>query len=473
MRRYLLSALITFFVFSTGILASEPEVEILNDDIDLAVGDSVMMQAVYKDTNDIPIDTTFSWSVIPDSLGYFNSTNYFVGGKPGNGYIYATLDTLVDSVKVHVHMHKDSGDTSMGRLLVWPADTTIMVGDTLQFKAMYIDTSGVVTDTTVHWEINGKSVGPFFGDGTLVALLPGMSVIKGRLMDLTGTAKVTVIDTAADTTGINTIRIARVKPDGRILPDKDLKEGEVFVMGGIPAPFNILDGGYLYFPVGSLKEDITLHIKLPSFAKFKNDSVHFPHEIINGIQFDVLVNDTLVEPYYFERPLSVALPFKRGHLKRYGITAEELSLFFAMDSVTFDTIGIENVVVDTSANRIFGQVAHFSTLVLKKNPNAPTSQDNYEEPTNYPDRFTLYQNYPNPFNPSTTIRFNLPEATHIRLTIYNILGEEVAMLVNGFRNAGTYTVSFVAADFKMSTGVYFYRLEAGTFVHSRKMILIK
>ncbi len=473
MRRYLPGGLITFLVLSTGILASEPEVEILNNDLDVAVGDSVMLQAVYKDTNHMPIDTTFSWSVVPDSLGYFNSMNYFVGEKPGNGYIYATLDTLVDSVKVHVYMHKDSCDSALGRLVIWPADTTILVGDTLQFKAMHIDTSGTATDTTVHWEINGKSVGPFFSDGTLVALLPGMSVIKGRLLDLTATAKVTVIDTATDTTGINTIRIARVKPDGRILPEKDLKEGDVYVMGGIPAPFNILDGGYLYFPIGSLKEDITLHIKLPSFAKFKDDSVHFPREIINGIQFDVLVNDTLVEPYNFERPLSVALPFKRGHLKRYGISAEELSMYFAMDSVTFDTIGIKNVVVDTSANRIFGQVAHFSTLVLKKNPNAPTSQEKYEEPTNYPDRFTLYQNYPNPFNPSTTIRFNLPVATHIRLTIYNILGEEVAILVNGVRNAGTHIVTFEAEDFRMSTGVYFYRLEAGTFVQSRKMILIK
>jgi len=473
MRRFLPVVLIVLMVLGAGVFASEPEVEILNDDIEIAVGDSVMLQATYKDTDNVMIDTTFSWSVLPDTLGYFNSMNYFVAEKQGKGFIYASLDTLVDSVAVHVYMHKDNSDSTMGRIVIWPADTTIIVGDTLQYKAMFVDTNGIATDTTVHWEINGKSVGPFFGDGTLLALLPGKSVIKGRLWDLTGTAKITVIDTSADTTGINTISIARVKPDGKVLPAKDIHEGDVFVLGGIPAPFNILNGGYLYFPVGSLKEDITLHIKLPSFTKVKDDSVHFPKEIVNGIQFDVLVNDTLVEPYYFERPLSVALPFKRGHLKRYGITAEQLSMFFAMDSVTFDTIGIENVVVDTSANRIFGQVAHFSTLVLKKDPSLPTSQEKYEDPANYPNGFALYQNYPNPFNPSTTIAFNLPVASQTRLTIYNILGEQVAELVNGFQKAGAYTVNFDAANFRMSTGVYFYRLEAGSFVESRKMILIK
>lgn len=473
MRRFLPVIYFILLGSISGVLAAEHEIKIINHDVESAVGDSVLLQAVYKDTNGIIVDTTFTWSVMPDSLGHFNSMNYFVAEKPGNGFIYAALDTLVDSVMVHVYMHRETSDSTMGKLLIWPADTTISVGDTLHFRAMYVDTDGTISDTTVWWEINGKSAGPFFDDGTFIALLPGKSLIKARLGDLTGTAKVSVIDTAIDSTGINTIRIARVRPDGRILPEKNLKEGEVYVLGGIPAPFNILNGGYLYFPIGSLKEDITLHIKLPSFATFKNDSVYFPHEIINGIRFDVLVQDSLTEPYYFERPLSVALPFKRGLLKQYGMTAEQLSIFFATDSVTFDSIGIENVVVDSSANRIFAQVAHFSTLVIKKDPNIPTSRENYSDPTTSPDQFRLNQNYPNPFNPSTTISFNLPVAANTVLRIYNVRGQEIATLINGFRKAGTYFMTFDAANFHMSTGIYFYRLEAGQNVQSRKMILIK
>jgi len=86
-------------------------------------------------------------------------------------------------------------------------------------------------------------------------------------------------------------------------------------------------------------------------------------------------------------------------------------------------------------------------------------------------KFELNQNYPNPFNPVTTISFSVPEASEVKLTIYNILGEEVASLVNGFKEAGVHTVDFNASQF--NSGFYIYRLEAGKFVQVRKMMLVK
>jgi hypothetical protein len=88
-----------------------------------------------------------------------------------------------------------------------------------------------------------------------------------------------------------------------------------------------------------------------------------------------------------------------------------------------------------------------------------------------PEVFTLDQNYPNPFNPSTVIRFSLPTASDVKLAVYNILGQKVATLVNEHLNAGVHTVQFDAK--KMATGVYFYRIEAGSFVSSKKMLLLK
>ncbi|MDX2127546.1 MAG: T9SS type A sorting domain-containing protein [Chloroherpetonaceae bacterium] len=88
-----------------------------------------------------------------------------------------------------------------------------------------------------------------------------------------------------------------------------------------------------------------------------------------------------------------------------------------------------------------------------------------------PRQFELAQNYPNPFNPTTTIRYQLPEASAVRLTIYDVLGREVATLVNGRQNAGTYRVPFNASG--LSSGVYFYKLTAGNFTGSKKMILVK
>jgi hypothetical protein len=85
--------------------------------------------------------------------------------------------------------------------------------------------------------------------------------------------------------------------------------------------------------------------------------------------------------------------------------------------------------------------------------------------------FRLSQNYPNPFNPSTTISWQSPVSGHQTLKIYDVLGNEVATLVNEFRNAGSYEVDFDAS--KLSSGVYFYKLQAGDFVQTKKMLLMK
>ncbi len=81
------------------------------------------------------------------------------------------------------------------------------------------------------------------------------------------------------------------------------------------------------------------------------------------------------------------------------------------------------------------------------------------------------QNYPNPFNPSTTIRFGLPERSRVRLIVYNALGEQVAQLIDGDREAGYHAVSFNAAG--LASGVYFYRITAGTFVDTKRLLFIR
>jgi len=88
-----------------------------------------------------------------------------------------------------------------------------------------------------------------------------------------------------------------------------------------------------------------------------------------------------------------------------------------------------------------------------------------------PTGYRLQQNYPNPFNPATTIKYVLPAAGRVTLRVYNMLGQEVATLVNGVQNAGEQIVRFNGAN--LSSGMYFYRLEARNYVDTRKMVLVK
>jgi hypothetical protein len=85
--------------------------------------------------------------------------------------------------------------------------------------------------------------------------------------------------------------------------------------------------------------------------------------------------------------------------------------------------------------------------------------------------FRLNQNYPNPFNPKTVIGYELPVTSRVNLTVYDLLGREVATLVNEVKPAGTYVATFDARQ--LASGVYYYRLETGTFIEIKQMMLIK
>ena len=91
--------------------------------------------------------------------------------------------------------------------------------------------------------------------------------------------------------------------------------------------------------------------------------------------------------------------------------------------------------------------------------------------TTLPQKFFVDQNYPNPFNPSTTISYGIPRAAFVTVKIFNVLGQEVKTLFSGYQSTGVYTFSFNASD--LSSGIYLYRIQAGTSVDIKRMVLVK
>jgi hypothetical protein len=117
----------------------------------------------------------------------------------------------------------------------------------------------------------------------------------------------------------------------------------------------------------------------------------------------------------------------------------------------------------TMANAIIDAIQNS----LAKNGSAETTSSIEAAPAAY----KLNQNYPNPFNPSTSISFSVPNDGHVSLSIYDVLGNEVAVLEDGFKSAGTYSYSFDASD--LTSGIYVYTIRSSTFVETKKMLLIK
>lgn len=99
-----------------------------------------------------------------------------------------------------------------------------------------------------------------------------------------------------------------------------------------------------------------------------------------------------------------------------------------------------------------------------------------EDSDGLPKEFALHQNYPNPFNRTTVIEYALPKSSHVRITIYNVLGQMVRSLVNQKQPAGLMTIQWdgrTDSEAEVSSGVYFYRIMAGDFVKCKKMVFLK
>jgi len=158
-----------------------------------------------------------------------------------------------------------------------------------------------------------------------------------------------------------------------------------------------------------------------------------------------------------------------GQALTYSLTAGTANMSITTDgmfswSPTLDQAGKSyNVTVQVTD----GSLTAATSAVITASSTITAVEDLDGVPT----EFSLMQNYPNPFNPTTTIRFALPNESNVRLTVFNILGQEVAALFEGHLNAGNHKVEFDAS--KLNSGMYLYRIEAGSFVSVKKMLLMK
>jgi hypothetical protein len=143
-----------------------------------------------------------------------------------------------------------------------------------------------------------------------------------------------------------------------------------------------------------------------------------------------------------------------------------------------DTLNLDNykdqnakgkwiLTITDSKTNLTGNLLGWGLIITPSNSSGVQSELN--QPTNY----YLAQNYPNPFNPSTMIDYSIPAGSFIKLSLFDILGREIAILVNGYKPAGNHKVEFSTSGKSFPSGVYFYKLEAGNFTSVKKLVLLK
>lgn len=134
--------------------------------------------------------------------------------------------------------------------------------------------------------------------------------------------------------------------------------------------------------------------------------------------------------------------------------------------VNYDKPGLESVCM---INENEGWIVGRKGMILKTTKGGLTSVENSLE--GVPSGFKLFQNYPNPFNPTTTISFQLPNSSFVTIRVFDILGREVATILNDIKPAGTHEFEFNASG--LPNGIYFYQFQAGAVVETKKFVLLK
>lgn len=176
--------------------------------------------------------------------------------------------------------------------------------------------------------------------------------------------------------------------------------------------------------------------------------------------------EILQQEYQSNKDVSSYLSFQMGMIYKYGLNDNKLAVDyfsqFLYDSPDHDLAVVAKLELEDSKATIF---------LPKKQTSEPVVAN-----ANVPNHFEFYQNHPNPFNPETEIRYQLPAATRVNLTIYNLLGQKIRSLVDKEQEAGFHFVHWDGTDehgTSVASGMYLYAIGAGEFKQVKKMLLLR
>lgn len=236
----------------------------------------------------------------------------------------------------------------------------------------------------------------------------------------------------------------------------------LFVPNPLFSQIVAVDRDSLFFPTVSSADTFTVsNVGTEPLVVDSIGSVVEPYLYNFAILFaDTIIYNHFVGGFYLNEPFELVL--NGGDSAKFIIFSPDLCPVCKTSARDYfeDTLLLFNNSINQDTVRIFMSGEGFNILDVRDTGKTPE----IKQPI-------LYPNYPNPFNASTRISYQLPTRQHVRLVIYNSLGMEVVVLVDGVQNTGFHTVELLADD--LPSGLYFYRLEAQRFIETGKLALVK
>jgi hypothetical protein len=364
------------------------------------------------------------------------------------------------------------------------------------FSAFYYNNTYAVSDNDGNYSLEVSA----FADNSNIkvkASAPGyyteyfqeqISIFDAELIELTDNGSITNIDfTLTPFSTLDTLALSGNVTDNQGLP---LSNVFVFVFG-LDGTFNLaLTDDMGNYSITTLTEGnyFVYFVASGYVPVYYENAINWEDAELINLTSNLSGINAQLNPIIFSNMPGVVSGYAKDEdnqplagvtVMAMNVSNEVIGYSLTDDNGYYSISGLGNGEHDISASELFYSSRTQSvSMNLNSSPsvqldfvltrNNPTSVN---EETVLPTSFSLDQNYPNPFNPSTKISFTLPESGTVKLIVFNSLGETVTELVNANMDPGSYTVDFKAQG--LSSGIYFYRLELGSFVQTKKMMLLK
>ncbi|HKJ78353.1 MAG TPA: hypothetical protein VKA10_02410, partial [Prolixibacteraceae bacterium] len=182
---------------------SQESLKITSGEINLITGETAQLAAVYLDADSVEQEVLIDWYLVPDTIGTIDETGIFTAEKPGEGYLYAKYETLLDSVEVEIEAVEEEEEeddeiedgeetVNWGGLEITNQNIVLEPGEAIQLEALYTDTSGNAQEVKIHWHADPGYLGKADRDGIFTAKHPGVGMLYARYRSLSDSIEITV-----------------------------------------------------------------------------------------------------------------------------------------------------------------------------------------------------------------------------------------------------------------------------------------